>query len=123
VAPYAGAGVFFDWTNKATDYVDDVSVVDQTTTVHDYTRTLGGGLRGLLGAEWRLHPNFSIFAEYSLGVTLASQNSKVTSHTTEVTAGGERSVSRVKTDQQTPASWGTQTTLTHVGQLGLAVHF
>jgi hypothetical protein len=123
VAPYAGAGVFFDWRNASRDYVDDVSVVNQTTTVHDYGRGLGGGLRGLLGAEWRLHPNFSLFAEYSLDVTLASQNSLVKNTTVEVTAGGERTVNRNKTEQQTPASFGTRTALTHAGQLGLAVHF
>jgi len=123
VAPYAGAGVFYKWHNESMDFADDISVVDQTTTVHDYTREQSGGLRGLLGAEWRLHPNFSLFAEYSLDVTLASQTATVTSHTTEVSVSGERTVSRVKNDRQTPASYGTKTALTHVGQLGLAVHF
>jgi len=123
VAPYAGAGVFFKWHNDAIDYKDDTTTVDKVYRVHDYNREVGGGVRGMLGAEWRLHPSFSLFAEYSFDVTLVSTESRVTNHTTEVTAGGGRTVSREKNERKNPAWLGANTALTHAGQLGLAIHF
>ncbi|MBN1961202.1 MAG: outer membrane beta-barrel protein [Deltaproteobacteria bacterium] len=123
VAPYAGAGLFFSWNNRSTDYSDDATVTDQLTTVHNFDRRISGGVRGLLGAEWRIHPNFSLYAEYAVNVTLVSQHSTQNSKTTEVTAGGERSVLREKSESQTPAYLGTSALLAHGGQLGLAIHF
>ncbi len=123
VAPYVGAGLFFDWRQGSTDYTDDVTTVNQVTTVHNFDRTWGLGLRGVLGAEWRLHPSFSIFAEYALSVTVLEQHSTQDSTATEVTLNGDKSVHHVSSESGRMRWLAADTALTHGGQVGLAVHF
>lgn len=123
VAPYAGAGLFVGVSRRTTDYQDDYTTVDQVTTYDNAATSLNFGVRGILGAEWRIHPNFSLMGEYNLGVTVLSSTSIKTKTTTEVTAGGQRTVSQTTSESKTPEWFQVSTGLTHAGQLGLAVHF
>lgn len=123
VAPYAGAGLFLGWQQSALSYKDDYTTVNQVTTVSNTSRTLGFGVRGVLGAEWRLHPSFSLVGEYNLDVGLVSQTSFKNATTTEDTIAGERTARRVTNEAKSPSWFNVGTGLTHGGQLGLAVHF
>ncbi len=123
VAPYAGAGLYYGWHQYSTNYKDDVTAVDQVTTVNNRQRYQGFGLRGLLGAEWRLHSNFSIFAEYALSFTMYSHHSVNNDNVVENTVGGERTVTHTSQTAGQAAWLAASTDLTHNAQLGLAVHF
>jgi opacity protein-like surface antigen len=121
VAPYVGAGLYVAYGQTNVDFKDDVSVVDQVTTEHDYTRTLGIGVRGLVGAEWRLHPSFALFAEYQIGVEVfnhsVNKNDKLVENTNVPSA------TRTQSESSTPAWLGARTDIAHGAQFGLSVLF
>lgn len=85
LSPYVGGGLFVSYASQARVFRDD-TVMDQVTSVNDLTSAFGLGLRGLLGVSWRVHPHFSLFAEYSLNITVVNTQSAATS--TEVTMMG-----------------------------------
>lgn len=85
LSPYVGGGLFVSYSSQARVFRDD-TVMDQVTAVNDLTSAFGLGLRGLLGVSWRVHPNFSLFAEYALNITVVNTQSAATS--TEVTMMG-----------------------------------
>lgn len=121
VAPYAGGGLWASMSRSNDDFEDDASVVNQVTTQDGYYRTTALGVRGLIGAEWRLHPSFSLFAEYELSVTVGRQLSWKSDTVTEITIDGERTVHHQSTQAKTKSSFDTS--LESGGRAGVAVHF
>lgn len=55
--------LFVSYGSQARVFTDD-TVMAQVTSVNDASSTVAFGVRGLLGVIWRLHPHFSLFAEY-----------------------------------------------------------
>jgi hypothetical protein len=123
VAPYVGAGLNIGWTLDRQAYEDKIAVPDQTTTEKRNTSFFGLGLRGIVGAEWRVHPNFSLFAEYALTVMVCQVNSVKDVQVIENSIDGQRTASRTTVTTSTPRWFNYSTGLAQGGQLGLAVHF
>jgi opacity protein-like surface antigen len=82
VSPYVGGGLTMPWSRMAQEYTDDVMVENQTTTVDNKINGFTLGLQGIVGIGWRVHPNFSLFAEYALGLNLLDKSS--TTGSTEI---------------------------------------
>ncbi len=121
VAPYAGGGLWARALRQNDNFEDDASVVNQVTKREYYYRDTAYGLRGLIGAEWRLHQSFALFAEYELGMTLARQRSSLTDTVTEVTIDGVRTVRHVSAKSSRKS--GFDTDLHSGGNVGVAVNF
>lgn len=85
LSPYVGGGLFVSYASQARVFRDDTEM-NSVTAVNDLTSAFGLGLRGLLGVLWRVHPHFSLFAEYALNITVVNTQSAATS--TEVTMMG-----------------------------------
>lgn len=121
VAPYAGAGLFVGWVDSATHWRDEVTAPDVVTEADGSRSTFTVGAQGLVGAEWRVHPSFALFAEYGLVFDVYSRTAQRDRTIDEGVADGSRAVTSVSSTRQewlnlsTGLSWG--------GQLGLAVHF
>lgn len=123
VAPYLGAGLFLNSTHSRQTRDDDISVVDQITRFRSRDTTIALGARGMGGAEWRLHPNFALFAEYELSVSFMSWTSSSSSTTVENSEGGVRTVNRSASNSARTSwlTWGN--TLAQGASLGLIVLF
>lgn len=72
VAPYVGGGLNLGFRDATVRYVDTFTTSDVTVDVDKHARETRLGLRGLVGAEWRIHRSFALFAEYGLGVNVVS---------------------------------------------------
>ncbi len=81
------------------------------------------GVRGILGADWRVHKHFSLFAEYGLGVTLANSTRTRTSTITEVDIGDEVVTTEITSDGSQTAVFDTATALVQGAALGVIMHF
>jgi hypothetical protein len=92
VAPYLGAGASLSWDSTARDGTDP----DGATPISydDSTRTIGLGLVGQLGLEWRVHKSISIFAEYGLNVSAFSWENTDNKTTTGVNVTQVKSSSK-----------------------------
>ncbi|MBK8482080.1 MAG: outer membrane beta-barrel protein [Proteobacteria bacterium] len=123
VAPYLGAGLFLDSTHSRQTRDDEVSVVDQITRFRSRDTIIALGARGMGGAEWRLHPNFALFAEYELSVSFLTWTSSSSSTTVENSEGGVRTVTRTASNSARTSwlTWGN--TLAQGASLGLIVLF
>jgi hypothetical protein len=121
VAPYAGFGALIDYTyNRAS--VDDEAA--NPTTVTEYRNrntdlTFGG--RGIVGAEWRIHSNFAIFAEYALGLTVVRYTIR-DDRTTYRDANGSGQTS-VHTESNVARWLNLSTSLRQGASLGVMVFF
>jgi opacity protein-like surface antigen len=118
LTPYLGGGLFVSFASSARSFRDD-TMMDQVTTVNDTASAFGFGLRGLLGVRWRVHPNFALFAEYSLGITIFSSDTVNTS--TERTVMGE--TTSLKTNSTTPSVFELSTGLSQGAALGVVAYF
>lgn len=122
LAPYAGAGVFVVWSRDATQYTDDVTVPDQIRTVDEAEQNLGFGFIGTLGAEWRLHERFSIYAEYALGVEAVGWHSAHGTETIESTVAGS-ATAQTKIERSSTRYLNYDLDLFQGASLGLIAHF
>lgn len=123
ISPYAGGGLNLGYNLSSLDYTDDASVVDQRTVFDHSTTRFSVGVQGVAGAEWRFHPNFALFAEYELSVSVFSWDvvDKVT--TVENTRGGARSVASTREERSAPVWFTGSNSLGQGGTLGLLVFF
>jgi len=123
LAPYLGTGLFTTTSHARQTADDKVSVVDQVTRLRARSTNVSLGARGLGGAEWRIHPNFAIFAEYELALSFFSWNSSSSSSTVENAANGARTVTHTATNSSR-TSWLTGgSALAQGASLGLIVLF
>jgi hypothetical protein len=123
LAPYFGGGLELGFALQKLNYTDEVSVVGQRTEVANRTYNLSLAARGILGVEWRFHPSFAIFAEYSANLTLFSTNNLSNRTTVENTVGGTTSTSQT-TNERTANTWlNLSTGLAQGANFGLEVMF
>jgi opacity protein-like surface antigen len=123
LAPYFGGGMGVGLGSEATVYLDEVSDDDISTSVDSKTKSFQFGLRGVLGADWRVHRHFSFFAEYGLSLSLVD-TMRSTSVSTVVNSAGETSTTTTvsTTGRQSPGpAMGTD--LTQGAALGLITFF
>jgi opacity protein-like surface antigen len=123
VAPYVGAGPYITFSHARQSTTDDVSVDNVVTEVANRNTAVTFGLRGLAGAEWRIHSNFAIFAEYQLSVDVIQYSNidnrtTVTDNTTGVTV-----TNSVHTERSVPAWFNASNALAQGASLGLMVLF
>lgn len=123
VAPFAGVGLTVGHSLFSRTYRDDISVPDQVTTLSNVTNSLSLGVRGILGAEWRFHESFAVFAEYQLGVTVLRWNDMVNETIVENTSGGARTAIRTQEEASKPVWLTYNNALAQGGVLGLLVFF
>ncbi|MDF1562917.1 MAG: outer membrane beta-barrel protein [Deltaproteobacteria bacterium] len=123
VAPFAGVGLFVDMSHSALRYTDDVSVTDQVTQVNDRTSSWGVGLEGLAGISWRVHESFSLYAEYTLGLTVFRWTSVRGETTIENSAGGTPTTTRSETEAITTRWLNLGLGLGQGASLGVMAHF
>lgn len=69
IAPYLGAGASVSFAQRSRSGDARAAGSTVTTSIDDTERTIGLGLDGMLGVEWRVHRALAIFAEYMLDVT------------------------------------------------------
>jgi hypothetical protein len=123
IAPYWGAGAQVSVSHSRLTYDDDVSIIDQITHVRNRSSSLSLSARGLLGAEWRFHPNFAIFAEYEALLSLMSYSSFANERRIESTSGGTRSVNKERSEGKSTAFLELNNFLTQGASFGLTVLF
>lgn len=123
VAPYAGGGLSLGYRMTSLDYEDAVSVVDQRTVVDASETRLSIGAQGILGAEWRFHSNFALFAEYELSLDVFTWRTESMRTTVENTRGGARTVSSTHSQSSAPVWMTGANSLGQGGTLGLLVFF
>jgi len=123
VAPFVGAGLSVGHSLTTRRYTDDITVPDQSTTLNSTNNALSLGVRGILGAEWRFHESFALFAEYQLRVDVVQWNKLSDETIVESTSGGVRTATRTADERSVPV-WGTfNNGLAQGGVLGLLVFF
>jgi hypothetical protein len=118
VSPYTGGGLFVSYASQARVFRDD-TMMDQVTAVNDQTSSFGLGLRGLLGVSWRVHPHFSLFAEYALSINVLNTQSATSS--TERTVMGATTSIRSTTNSTRVFEFNTA--LSQGAALGVVAHF
>ena len=123
IAPYFGGGLMVGWTWNRLSFTDDITVVDQRTQYNNSTAFFDVGATGLLGAEWRLHPQFAFFAEYGLSLSLFRWASSRNETTVENTVGGVPTTVQVITESVQRSFLNLSAGLNQGGSLGLRVMF
>lgn len=123
IAPYVGGGLFYEYDRDFFKGKDEVSTVNEIvhTNNHDSEHTLG--VRGIVGAEWRIHPNFAFYAEYILSINLLQQSFLKNQSTTERTVEGVRTTSQNTVESRSHDSFDFATGIHYGPSFGLAVHF
>lgn len=123
VAPYVGAGPYVTYTHTRQSSDDDVTVTDVVTSVRNRSNSLTFGLRGLVGAEWRIHPNFALFAEYAASLDVLQYTDIDNRTTVTNTLTGTESVTSTRAERNTPAWFNFNTSIVQGAALGLMVMF
>ena len=109
--------------SEATKYSDEVSIENISTHVDTKTSSLRFNLRGVLGADWRVHTHFSLFTEYSLGISLVDSMRTESTITTTDSTGDEAqtTVQRSTSSQSLGPALGTD--LNQGASLGVIAYF
>ncbi|MGE3459996.1 MAG: outer membrane beta-barrel protein [Kofleriaceae bacterium] len=121
VAPYAGLGAFAGWTRDGQFLNDDLSIMDQVHMFSSRDTNFVIGARGVFGVDWRLHPNFAVFAEYSLSVPIVQWHSFSQTDTRTDTIAGVSAQTKIQEKETTWLEWGLG--LAQGASLGLSVLF
>jgi len=123
IAPYIGGGAQLTAGYQRVNYVDDVSQVDQRTEIDNHAFQFDFTVRGVVGAEWRVHPNFAFYADYNVNLSLFNSNLINQRTTVENTVGGTTSTTQT-TNQRTVNTWlQLNTGISQGAALGLKVFF
>ncbi|HSI05975.1 MAG: outer membrane beta-barrel protein [Myxococcota bacterium] len=123
VAPYVGAGAYVGYGHQRETSDDDVTVENVVTSVRNRSNQLNFGLRGIIGAEWRLHPNFAVFAEYNATLDVLTYSDFDNRTTVTSTLTGETTVTSTRQESNTPAWFNFNTALNQGASLGLLILF
>jgi len=123
VAPYYGGGLGIALGSETTKYSDEVSTEDQTTHVDIRSKTFQFGLRGVLGADWRVHQHFSIFAEYGLGLSLVDSLKTTSSNTLVDSTGDAAQTTLLRNTSRQSLGPAMGTDLSQGASLGLITFF
>lgn len=123
IAPYLGGGVSAGWSWTRNNLLDDVSVVDQRLEIDNHSDGFNVNGHGIVGAEWRLHSNFALYAEYGVTVNLYQLTQLNNRTTVENNAGGTPTTTQNTTQRTTHSFLQLSTGLSQGGTLGLQVFF
>ncbi len=123
VAPYIGGGPTITYTHTRQTSDDDVTVPDVVTSIRNRNNSFAFGIRGVVGAEWRIHSNFALFAEYSANLDVITYSDTDQRTTVINTTSGDRAVTSTRTERNTPAWLNFSNSLTQGATLGLMVMF
>lgn len=123
VAPYIGGGPSITYTHTRQTSDDDVTTAEVVTSVRNRNNTFGFGIRGIVGAEWRIHSNFALFAEYAATLDILTYSDIDQRTTVTNTISGETAVSSTRTERNTPAWLNFNNALSQAVSLGLMVMF
>jgi hypothetical protein len=123
VAPYIGGGPYVTVGHFRDTVTDNVSVPDVTTSVRNRRTTISAGLRAVLGAEWRIHSSFALFAEYGLSLDVVTWSGVNNSTSTVNNADGTVSGSTTRSKTNSPAWLNLDSGLQQGATLGLIVFF
>jgi hypothetical protein len=122
ISPYLGFGGGIGFVQEA--YKFDNETYAAGTMVESYDdmhRDLSLNASGTLGLEWRVHKSVSLFAEYGLGVALATWESDKDERTVTTKATGAVTGSSTEGSNTRFLNWGTG--LGQGGQIGLVAFF
>ncbi len=123
IAPYIGIGGQVGWTWSQQKYLDDLSVVDQRTEIDNNTSSFDLSARALVGAEWRVHPNFAFYADYNVTLVLWSKSRLNNRTTISNTVGGVTSTSQTTNERDVNSFVTWSTGLSQGATLGLEIFF
>ena len=123
VAPYLGVGASAGWAWNRTSYLDAESVVDQRTEIDNNASNFRVTARGIVGAEWRVHPSFALYADYTLAVDVWSRDRIRYRTTVESTAGGAPTTAQTERQSDTNRWLNVRTGTDQAASLGLQVFF
>ena len=123
VAPYVGAGAYAGYSHQRQTSDDDVTVQDVVTSIRNRANQMNFGVRGIIGAEWRLHPNFAVFAEYNATLDVITYSDIDNRTTVTSTLTGDTTVTSTRVERNTPAWFNFNTALNQGASLGLLVLF
>jgi opacity protein-like surface antigen len=121
VAPYAGGGVFVGLGRATTNLEDDLSAEGQLHTTSSRDQSAALGVRGILGATWRVHESFAFFAEYALALEMWRWHQFRSTDTREDTAAG--STLRTRNARETTRLLNFAVGLSQGASFGLCVFF
>jgi opacity protein-like surface antigen len=123
VAPYVGGGLFYEFQRRKFTAKDEVSTVNEISHANSTRTQHSLGVRGLLGAEWRIHSNFAFYAEYALAISLMQIQRAKDVDTVERTVNGNRTTSQTTFESDRTRALNWETGLVQGASFGLAVHF
>ena len=78
---------------------------------------------GILGAEWRLHPNFALYADYTLNVSLFTSNMLRNRTTVTSNFGGTPNTNETTTERTVNGFLSVSSGLSQGASLGLEIFF
>ncbi|MEM6730083.1 MAG: hypothetical protein AAF658_00925 [Myxococcota bacterium] len=124
ISPYYGVGAFTSYNLFRRAETDDVTIPETEIEVDINNHDLDLGVRGILGVDWRVHDQISLFAEYVLSLTLFDIDSNRQTTTTRSLDNGEvvGEVGERTVSEQTswlPFDLGEG----HAGRVGVMFHF
>jgi hypothetical protein len=123
IAPYLGFGGGVGYFQEARNFDNDTYALGtQIQSVDDMYRELSLNAGGVLGVEWRVHKAISLFAEYGLGVALATFISDK-DETTVVSKAGGAVLSGTEQDGSRTKFFNFDTGIGQGGQIGLLAFF
>jgi hypothetical protein len=119
VSPYVAAGVFVSYDSNARNGTAQTTVAGVGGPKTDYdnkSRTLGFGINGKLGLEWRVHKVLALFAEYQLEIPIYASTKSENSTKVDGTA-------TVDNESTSSSFLEIGTGVAQGGQLGLIAFF
>jgi opacity protein-like surface antigen len=123
VAPFVGGGPYVTVTHARQTSDDDVTVDNVVTSIRNRSTSFTAGVRGLVGAEWRVHANFAVFAEYQLAVDVIQYTNSDNTTTVSDKTTGSTVVNSTRVVRSVPAWFNASNTLSQGASLGLLVLF
>jgi opacity protein-like surface antigen len=123
VAPYYGGGLGLTLGSESTQYNDEVTTEDVVTHVDTKSKTFQFGLRGVVGADWRVHQHFSLFAEYGLGISLVDSLKTTSSNTLIDSTGDDTQTTLLRSTSKQSLGPAMGTDLSQGASLGLIAFF
>lgn len=123
LSPYLGAGAQFTGSYTRNNYVDEVTNVGQRTELDNHTWALDFTVRGTIGAEWRFNPNFALYADYNVNLSLFNSQMINFRTTVEDTVGGVTSTTQTTNQRTVNTFLQLNTGLSQGASLGLEIFF
>lgn len=123
VAPYAGVGANLSYSLDRFSFDDEATSASNVIGYRRRNTDVTFGLKGIVGAEYRFHSNFALFAEYNLTVNVLRYTVNNNRTTYQDASDNPSAVSSVYNQSNTARWFGASTNLAQQGLFGLMVFF